>query len=209
MGMVIAAGDTGETVEPGDGHRDEELAARANVDLRAFGLLYERYGKRVHRYIRARVRDDGAADDLTAQTFYRALASAESFRGEGSYRAWLFQIARNTVATWHAHRNASPETPFPVLPEEADENASPLIATLVDEERDAVRKVVDQLPEAQREVVRLRYWNDLTIDEIAETTLRQLKRHLSRKDLTILLGATGASALAAAYSYRRYKKGDV
>lgn len=202
--------------------RDEALAARADVDLHAFGILYERYGKRIHRFIRSRVPDHAVADDLTAQTFYRALASADTYRGEGTYKAWLFQIARNTVATWHSQRASNVETLFPTPPDGIDEEASPLVAALLGEERDAVRKLVDELPEAQREVVRLRYWSDLSIDEIAETTRRssvavrqllhrarrQLKSHLSRKDLTILLSATGASALAAAYTYHRHKKGD-
>ena len=202
-------------------HVDEVLAARAAVDVEAFGLLYERYGRRVHRYIRARVRNDLVAEDLTAQTFYRALASADTYRGQGSYAAWLFRIAQNTIATWRTRRATQLEAPLEWLPDRGDDESSPLTVALAEEERDALHDVVDDLPEAQREVIRLRYWMDLSIDEIATATRRsstavrqllhrakkRMKERLSAKDVTILLGATGASALAA-YSYRRLKKGD-
>lgn len=206
--------------ESGD-HVDEVLAARAAVDVEAFGLLYERYGRRVHRYIRARVRDGLVAEDLTAQTFYRSLVSADTYRGQGSYAAWLFRIAQNTIATWRSRRAAQLETPLASLPDRTDDDSSPLTVTLAEEERDALYDVVENLPDAQREVIRLRYWMDLSIDEIAQATTRsstavrqllhrakkRMKERLSAKDVTILLGATGASALAA-YSYRRLKRGD-
>lgn len=207
--------------EESDDHVDEVLAARAAVDVQAFSVLYERYGRRVHRYIRARVRDDLVAEDLAAQTFYRSLVSADTYRGQGSYAAWLFRIAQNTIATWRSRRAAQLETPLESVPDRTDDGLSPLTVTLAGEERAALHDVVEGLPEAQREVVRLRYWMDLSIDEIAQVTTRsstavrqllhrarkRMKDHLSTKDVTILLGATGASALAA-YSYRRLKKGE-
>jgi RNA polymerase sigma-70 factor (ECF subfamily) len=202
-------------------HADDALGARAAIDADAFAVLYERFGRRIHRYIRVRVRDEAVAEDLTAQTFYRALASADTYRGEGSYAAWLYRIAKNTISTWRARRASNVEMSLPFLPDGVDEDSSPLTAALAGEERAALREIVDELPDAQREVVRLRYWKDLSIDEIADATRRsstavrqllhrakrRMKDRVSAKDLTILLGATGASALAA-YSYKRLKKGD-
>lgn len=197
---------------------DEQLAGYAASEATAFEELYERYVQPVYRYIRPQVPDDATADDLTAQVFYRAFVSASSYRGEGSYKAWIFQIARNTTSTWKTER-ARLEIPVERLPDEIHIQDSPVSATLVGEERDLVLETVAELPDAQREVVRLRYYKDLTVEEIARLTRRstgavrqllhrarnRLRGRLSGKDLTALLGATGASALAV-YSLRRHRR---
>ena len=203
-------------------HMENERApSPSGRDLDAFAHLYDKYNARIQRYIRARVADEAAVEDLSAQVFMRALASISSYRGEGTYKAWIFRIARNTVTDWYA-RHAR-EVPVEEVPDEGAAEQSPLTIALVDEERDLVRQKIGELSDAQREVVRLHYWKGLSIDEIARSTRRSsvavrqllhrarrhLKRSLSRKDVTVILGATGASAAAlAARSYRRYRKGD-
>ncbi|MGH2805657.1 MAG: RNA polymerase sigma factor [Actinomycetota bacterium] len=192
---------------------DETLALDAAKESAAFAELYERYLFPVHRYVRSQVPDAATAEDLTAQVFYKSLISARTFRGEGSYRAWIFQIARNTVTTWRARRRNA-EIPIPEIHEEIAASDAP-----VEPEPDEITATVYELPAAQREVILLRYWDDLTVDEIAETTRRspgavrqllhraraRLRKNLSGADITALAGATGASALAI-YSIARKKR---
>lgn len=167
----------------------------------------------------ARTPDPATAEDLTAQVFVKALRAADSFRGEGSYRGWLHQIARNTLANWQAEK-ARLQIPVATVPDNSVEDDSPSVTTLANEERDFIREVVEELPEAQREVVHLRYWKDLTIEEIARFTGRttgairvllhrarqSLRRRLNAKDLTAILGATGAATSIAIYSVQRHRK---
>jgi RNA polymerase sigma factor (sigma-70 family) len=197
---------------------DEKLAEHAASEAAAFEELYDRYVQPVHRYIRAQVPDDATAEDLTAQVFFKAFVAASSYRGDGSYKSWIFQIARNTAVTWRSRRTRL-EIPVEHLPVELHVEDLPVSATLAGEERDLVLETVAELPAAQREVVRLRYYKDLTVEEIARITRRstgavrqllhrarnRLRRRLSGKDLTALLGATGASALAV-YSLRRHRR---
>lgn len=195
------------------------LSAR---DIEAFAHVYDRHAKRIHRYVRSRVANENDVEDLSAHIFFRALTSISQFRGEGTHKAWLFRIARNVIADWYARRDR--EVPVEVFPDEAEEaDGTPLALTLVDEENSLVREKVAQLSEAQQEVLRLHYWKGLSIEEIATRTRRssvavrqllhrarrQLKGTLARKDVTVLLGATGASAAAlAARSYRKHRKGE-
>lgn len=198
---------------------DEALAGYTGSDLQAFTELYLRYRSPIHRYLAARTGDPATADDLSAQVFFKALNSAHSFRGDGSYRAWLFQIARNTLANWRLDK-ARLQVPIEDVLEAPDQTDSPTVIALAREERELIWETVADLPEAQREVVRLRYWKDLTIDEIARATgrttgsirallhrsRRSLAKRLNAKDMSVILGATGAAASIVLYSAHRQRK---
>lgn len=150
---------------------DEDLAARAARDFAAFAELYQRYLEPVYRFVRAQTRDRATAEDLTAQVFLKALSAADTFKGDGTYRSWLFAIARNTVATWRAERKKK-LVPIEDLPEHPDPAPSAQSLAIASEDRALLWTAVARLPEAQREVVRLRYRRELTIDEIARVTRR-------------------------------------
>lgn len=150
--------------------QDATLAARARDDLDAFAELYRRYLCPVYSFIRSQTPDVATAEDLTAQTFFKALRSAHTFRGDGSYESWLFQIARNSVATWR--RRSRSDYVLEALPESVDPSPSPVSAVLYGESRDFLWGTVRELPPAQREVVTLRYLLDLPTDEIADITKR-------------------------------------
>lgn len=194
-------------------------AGYTDSDLQAFTELYLRYRGPIHRYLAVRTNDAATADDLTAQVFLKALDAAETFRGEGSYRSWLFQIARNTLINWRAEK-ARLQIPVEEIPEESSVEDSPTVVALVREERDILWDAVADLPEAQREVIRLRYWRDLTVEEIARITgktsgsirallhrsRRTMARRLNAKDMSVILGATGAAASLAIYTAHRQRR---
>lgn len=197
---------------------DETLARNARNETSAFAELYERYLRPVHNFVRSHVSDVATAEDLTAQVFFKSLISASTFRGEGSYRSWIFQIARNTIATWKTQvKNL--EIPVGEIQEGPTLEETPAVLTLADVEREELAATVDELPDAQREVILLRYWKDLSVDEIAEKTERspgavrqllhrarqRLRKKVSATDIAAIAGATGASALAI-YSIARRKR---
>lgn len=89
----------------GEGASEQELVERAQQDPLAFGALYERYVDRIYNYVYHRVGNHHDAEDLTARTFYRALAHIGQYVDRGApFSAWLYRIAHNLVANWHRDR---------------------------------------------------------------------------------------------------------
>jgi RNA polymerase sigma-70 factor (ECF subfamily) len=152
---------------------DARLVAAARADRRQFVALYDRYFERVLAYVRLRVRDAAACEDVASAVFTTALASLESFRGEGSFAGWLFQIARNAV--YDRQRQLECEQ----LPEELPWSSPDADERLVDRERaDLLRRVVRSLEPEQQHLLALRYGAGLSFAEIgaivgaSEGTLR-------------------------------------
>lgn len=150
---------------------DRTLAEQAPKNFEAFAELYRRYLCPVYRFVRSQVTDDATAEDLTAHVFFKALSSAGSYRAEGSYSAWLFRIAHNSISSWRQRPTRSVLITQDV-PDEVDPTPSPASQVITGEARDIVWDTVAQLPPAQKEVVALRYIQDFSIEEVSEITSR-------------------------------------
>ncbi len=75
---------------------DEQLIEWvANGDASCLGTLFERHNRRVYQYCRQLTQHDAQAEDLVQEVFLKILRKAGSFRGQGSFKAWMFNVARN------------------------------------------------------------------------------------------------------------------
>jgi len=145
---------------------DAALVERARTDAEAFGVLYDRYCDRILRYVSRRLYDSQAAEDVTAEVFFKALRALDGYRPETApFSAWLYRIAANTVVdVLRARRPTAPLEHAPDLPDQA---ASVEQQVVDRSEVDRVWAAVDQLTEAQRTAVTLRLGEDLPIAQIA------------------------------------------
>lgn len=169
-------------LDPTDETNERRLVEAAQQDRARFADVYERYFELVYAYVARRVRDRAATEDLTSEVFRKALANIDRFKWTGApFGAWLLRIASNLIAdrTKKAarERGLSPSLSEGVdpnsltvgLPSPDDANApQPQQIQLEDAERRAwVIRMVDQLPEDQRRVVRMRFAEEKSISEIA------------------------------------------
>jgi RNA polymerase sigma-70 factor (ECF subfamily) len=134
---------------------DDELVSAARDDMREFASLYQRYLRPVYGYCYRRLGSAEAAEDATSTIFMRALSQLGSFRGDGSFRSWLFAIAFRTLNEFARKRSSLPISED-LSDSLTDPDPSPLDRVIAWDEAAALRRAVETLPALQREVVLLR-----------------------------------------------------
>ena len=187
---------------PRDGRRpestgDPDLPAvlAAQADGAAFATLYRRYLDRVYGYAFYQLGDHHDAEDVTERIFLAALRALPDFRDQGStFRAWLFRIAHNTIANAHRSRARRRTEPLPDDFQRAAPNADPAGQVALADELREIRRVVAEMPDDRRQVILLRFVDDLSTAEIAEVLDRspgavRVLLHRSLRDLAARLNA--------------------
>jgi RNA polymerase sigma-70 factor (ECF subfamily) len=169
-----------------------ELIARARHDRAAFGELYHLYFRRVYLFCALHSRTREEAEDLTAQTFERALAAIERYEERGRpFSAWLLRIAAHAAAdrarhvpprVVEAHEASAQEDASGTEPSQAEEWAEQW------ELASWLRTHVAALPDDQRRVVQLRFYDGRSVAEVAEQLGRSegAVKQLLRRALTAL-----------------------
>jgi RNA polymerase sigma-70 factor (ECF subfamily) len=132
----------------------------AQRDPSRFGELYEENFHRVYAYVARRVGDRHEAEDLTADVFREALAGIRKFEWRGvPFAAWLLGIAARVIADYF--RRSGRETGSPA--------ANPEQSSADEVERNAMLfQLVERLPEAQHQVIHMRFVEQKSIREIAQ-----------------------------------------
>lgn len=138
-------------------------------DAEAFGLLYDHYHPAVYRFLYYRIRSVPIAEDLTADTFFRALRSMSNFRWQGKdFGAWLMTIARN-LATDHfkAGRTRLELTTEDMGLHDDATDSGPEEAVLASLTNEILLEAIQELPAEQRDCVVMRFLQGLSIAETA------------------------------------------
>lgn len=128
-----------------------------------FESIYRQYFDDVYRYIRRLSGNGQLAEEITSETFFKAMGALDWFRGDCDIRVWLCQIAKNCYYTHcqKASRTGSLEELSP--PAVAD---SPDERLLDREEADRIRQILHRLPETYREVFMWRVYAELSFQQI-------------------------------------------
>ena len=149
---------------------DAALVARAKAEGEAFGVLYERYVKKIYNYMYYRTGNERDAEDLTARVFQRALAHLGHYTERGlPFSAWLYRIAHNLVANWHRDQGRHKVLPLEhVASQELQALGAerPEAMTETRQEREALRQAVRRLPGERQELLILKFVERLSNAEI-------------------------------------------
>jgi RNA polymerase sigma-70 factor, ECF subfamily len=148
-----------------DTDRERALVAASRSDPSAFGQLYDFYAPRILGFIYRRVGDYTVAEDLTSMTFQRAFENVRraSFRNQ-SFGGWLYRVAQNAVCDHYRRGRRIVSLAALVDREDVDDRCVDILADALD--RDEIRRGLRAVHEMHREVLILRYFDDLDADEI-------------------------------------------
>lgn len=146
---------------------DVRAIEAAKSDPEAFGALYERFVGRIYNYVYYRVGNRHDAEDLTARTFQRALASVSRFESRGvPISAWFYRIAHNLVANFHRDRSRRQTIPLESLVSQRADVEAPHVAAERNERSRALLDAIRRLPEDRQQLVLLKYNEHLSNAEI-------------------------------------------
>lgn len=165
----------------------ELLQAYSGGNEDAVTVLIERHRKRVYDYIRMMVKDADLADDLFQETFIKVLKSLreERYVDNGKFVAWVMRIAHNQIID-HFRRQkqqnnvSNDDVGYDLLNNKKFSDKTIEEHMVSDQISEDIRRLVDFLPEEQREVVVMRHYNDLSFKEIADQTGVSINTALGR-----------------------------
>ena len=164
--------------------RDDELMERVCMRIRRLRTSLQSYGDVVHSVVFRVVGDRYVAEDVTQDVFLRIWRKPEQFDVQrGKFTTWLLSIARNRSIDErrsHGRRQRHEAPPSPAEEEEdlpdMSEADDPALATVVADDRRAVRQALGVLPPGQRLAIQLAYFGGLTQQEIAEQARATARR---------------------------------
>ena len=173
---------------------DEELAIMyVDGDNKAFDLLLSRNQEKLFTYILFVVRDREMANDMFQETFFKVFSRLQQgkYIANGKFSAWLMRIAHNVIMDWYRQQRAQNIVDAP-----KENDLSNVGSTLLESSREGelvnnqvmedVRRMMSHLPASQREVVFMRFYQQMSFKEIAEATGVSINTALGRMRYAIL-----------------------
>ena len=173
---------------------DEELAIMyVDGDNKAFDLLLSRNQEKLFTYILFVVRDREMANDMFQETFFKVVSRLQQgkYIANGKFSAWLMRIAHNVIMDWYRQQRAQNIVDAP-----KENDLSNVGSTLLESSREGelvnnqvmedVRRMMSHLPASQREVVFMRFYQQMSFKEIAEAPGVSINTALGRMRYAIL-----------------------
>ena len=151
--------------------------AKNENDQKAFGELMMRYRRPVYHMIYKMVRNNDDAEDLTIEAFAKAFKNLSKFNPEYTFSTWLFRIATNNcidfirkkkLNTFSINSSISDDNGDSVQIDIRDNDLNPAEAAIRKQKIEIMRMVVTKLPAKYQLLVNLRYFDELSYDEIAK-----------------------------------------
>ena len=165
-----------------------ELFADEATRHRAFNLVLSKYQKRIYWHIRKMVIDHDEADDITQDTFVKVWHSLENFRSDSQLFTWLYKIATNECLAFLNKKRRRFFIPMHDVEKELEAKLDSSSLISGDEIQMKLQKALLKLPEKQRLVFNMKYFDEMKYEQISEivgTSVGALKAsyHLAVKKI--------------------------
>lgn len=163
-----------------------------NGDESALAVLIERHQAKVYGFIYSKIGDKTISDDIFQDTFIKVIKTLKSnaYNEEGKFLPWVMRIAHNLSIDYYRHIKKMPlqrETEefsiFNFMTDASLNVEGKLIEYQVEND---IQKLIEELPEDQKEVVKMRFYDDLSFKEIADATGVSINTALGRMRYAVI-----------------------
>ncbi|RPI19361.1 MAG: RNA polymerase sigma factor [Ignavibacteriae bacterium] len=140
-----------------------------NGDIRGYNELVRRYQQQVYRVVRKIVLNHDDADDITQEVFIKVYSALKEFREESNVFTWLYRIATNYSINHIKRVKVKNTVSFEIVTEQVEYIEKKTDERMDDEQRRKILiEAIETLPAQQRAVFNLRYYEELSYDEISK-----------------------------------------
>ncbi|WP_420573912.1 RNA polymerase sigma factor [Kordia sp.] len=152
----------------------------------ALGVLIERHKQRIYSFIYSKVLDRDITEDIFQDTFIKVIRTLKkgNYNEEGKFLPWVMRISHNLVIDHFRKNNRMPKYDnngdFNIFSVLSDTNLNAENRIIKNQVENDVRRLVDELPEDQKEVLLMRMYQDLSFKEISEKTGVSINTALGR-----------------------------
>ena len=157
---------------------DRQLVARAQSgDKQAYGLLVEKYQRKLARLLSRFIRDPAEVEDVTQEAFIKAYRALPAFRGDSAFYTWLYRIGINTAKNYLMALGRRAPTSTEIEAEEAEgfeegeqlrDINTPESLLLSNEIAETVNATIEKLPEELRRAIQMREIEGMSYEDIAQ-----------------------------------------
>src|SRR5450759_3296101 len=138
-------------------------------DPEAFGMLYDEYVDQIFRYVYYKIGNLPESQDLTGQTFLKAFENIDSYEMRDiAFSSWLYRIAHNLVVDYFRRESKRERVSIDEQPPALSNQGNPAEAVMADLESERLYKAMQKLTYNQREVLVLKFIDNLSNNQVAE-----------------------------------------
>jgi RNA polymerase sigma-70 factor (ECF subfamily) len=141
------------------------LEACQKGDKIAFGRIYDQYAQRLYKFIYLRVGHKEVAEDILADSFVKVWTKIAQVNSSKAFSAWIFQIAKNNIIDYYRIRKST--IAIEEVEHTLEDAANPIAETDLRLDQKRILVALTSLPRDQQQVVRYKFFEDLTNAEIA------------------------------------------
>ena len=160
--------------------------AYVNGDESALGELIARHKDRIYRFIYSKVYDRDVTEDIFQDTFVKVINTLKkgNYNEEGKFLPWVMRIAHNLVIDYFRRNNRMPKfesnDDFNIFSVLSDGDLNAERSMIKDQVQKDVQRLIEELPEDQKEVLIMRIYKDMSFKEISENTGVSINTALGR-----------------------------
>ena len=155
-------------------------------DERALSILINKYQSRLYGFIFSKIQDRDAANDIFQDTFIKVIRTLKrgNYNEQGKFLPWVMRISHNLIIDYFRKNNRMPKfkskNDFDIFSVISDDSLN-IENKIVDAQiEDHVRVLLDELPEEQKTVIKMRIYQEMSFKEISESTGVSINTSLGR-----------------------------